>query len=285
MEIQDLEPTLRIPLEKIGFKNIKHRINLKTPKGEIILDLNMDVTVAINGDRRGAHLSRNIEALSVSELLTPSDAHSIEEYLEMVATRLLKLHDYASHAEARARTTYYIDLSFNDITGREPVDVDILVRKSRDGTRLWTVSVTVAGMSVCPSAQSTIESIIGESKLTPSHVQRVLVSGRVTTTGEMVRIERIANAIAKSFSAPAFTMLKREQEARLVIEAHRRPKFAEDIARESICNIARDLAGSISEESIIEVEVLSLESIHPHNVYAYTKGRLKDIFGREGLCS
>lgn len=285
VEIQDLEPVVKIPLEKIGFRNIKRRVTFKTPKGEIILDLTMDVTVAIDGDRRGAHLSRNIEALSVPEVLSHTEAHSIEEYLERVADKLLQLHDYASRVEARAKTTYYMEISFNGIRGTEPIEVDILVRKGRDGSRLWTVSVTLAGMSVCPSAQSTIASMLGVEGVAPSHVQRVLVTGRVTTTGEMVRIETLAKAIARSFSAPAFTLLKREQEARLVLEAHRRPKFAEDIAREAVCNIARDLLGTVSDDSLVEVEVESLESIHPHDVYAYTKGRLRDVAGRESICS
>lgn len=285
MEIQDYEPPVRIPVEKIGFKNIRRRVTLRTPKGEVTLDLILDVTVSIDGDRRGAHLSRNIEALSVPDLLSSAEGKSIEEYLESVADRLLDLHDYALQVEARARTTYYIEISFHELRGLEPVDVDVVVAKGRDGSRVWTAAVTLSGMSVCPSAQSTIASLLGSVSVAPSHVQRVLVTGRVSTRGEMVRIEKIAGAIAASFSAPSFTMLKRDQEGKLVLEAHRNPKFAEDIAREAICKIASALASSVSGDPIIEVEVESLESIHPHNVYAYTRGRLMELTGAMGSCN
>ncbi len=278
MDIQDEQPMIPIPLQRVGFKGVRKRIILNTPQGRIALDLDLDITVSIGKDRRGAHLSRNIEALPLEEVLGEDQSKSLESYLERVAYRLLELHEYATVAESRARTVYYVNIEYEGINGIEPVDVEVKVRVSRDGSKKWSVSVTVRGMSVCPSAQRTIKELLGSVKLAPSHVQRVNLTGRVTTKGEMVRIEDIAGALVKSLSAPSFTLLKREDEARLVLLAHKKPRFAEDIVREALYNIANAIKDKVCKDSIIEVEVDSCESIHPHNVYAYAMTSLSFLF-------
>ena len=277
MEIQDEYPMIPLPLEKIGFRGVKRRIILNTPEGRIALDLDLDITISIGGDRRGAHLSRNIEALLPGEVLIGDQSRSLEDYLEKVSNKLLNLHDYATSAEAKAKTIYYVNISHNGINGVEPVNVEVTVYNNKLGVKKWTVSVTIAGLSVCPSAQRSVKEKLQTTSIAPSHVQRVYLTGRVTTRREMVRIEDITRALAKSFSAPAFTLLKRDDEARLVISAHSNPKFAEDIAREALHNIARTISGMVDPNTIIEVEVDSYESIHPHNVYAYARASLSSL--------
>ncbi len=278
MELQDTRPAHSIPLEEVGFRGVRRRVRLYTPKGPIDLDLEMDVLVAIGGERRGAHLSRHIEALE------PEGQHSsIEEYLEGVARELLARHVYARRVAVIARTVYYVEVSFAGITSMEPVDTEVRVAMDREGSKEWSVMVGVRGMTVCPSAQETIASILGvEPARAPSHVQRVIVKGRVTTRGEMVRIEDLARALWEAPSAPSFTLLKRDQEARLILEAHSRPRFVEDVARYAAVSIARRVRGLVPGDAVIEAEVISLESIHPHDVYARASGTLSAIISAYG---
>jgi len=274
VEIQDARPSVTLPLERIGFRNVRRRIVVDSPQGPIHLDLDLDLYVAIGPDRRGAHLSRNIEAV-IDALEDGDAAPSIEAYLERVASRLIQRHGYALQAEVGARTIYYVDVEFEGIRGREPVDVEIRVVVDRAGGKQWTVQVSMRGLSVCPSAQATISSLYGYTdKPAPSHSQKVVLTGRVTASQGMARIEDVAEALSKSFSAPSITLLKRRQEARLVYEAHRRPRLAEDIARTALALIARKLRGQVPDNALIEAEVISLESIHPHNVYALARSTL-----------
>ncbi len=185
MEIQDLAPQHPIPLARVGFRGVRRRILVNSPEGRITIDLDMDLYISIGGDRRGAHLSRNIEALH--QVIGPGESTSIEDYLFGVASRLLELHKYAYEAVAVGRTVYYVPVSFAEIRGLEPVDVIITAYARRDGTRRWITSVTVTGLSVCPSAQETIRRLTGLDPA-PSHVQRVRVTGRVESRGEIVRI-------------------------------------------------------------------------------------------------
>jgi len=276
LELQDRRPELPIGVERVGFRGVRRRVTLNTPLGPLALDLSLSLYVDLPGDRRGVHLSRSVEALE-EVLSSGSGARSLEEYLEGVATALLSKHPYASRAWASARTTYYVAVDYEGISGVEPVDVEVEVMVGRDGSRRWSVSVEVKGLTVCPSAQETIASMLGlRDVIAPSHMQRVTLKGRVETTGGFVRIERIARALHRSLSAPAITLLKRHQEAKLIIEAYKKPKLVEDVVREAVANIAQELQ-KLPDDTVIEVEAVSMESIHPHDLQAIKKTTLGKI--------
>jgi GTP cyclohydrolase-4 len=77
----------------------------------------------------------------------------------------------------------------------------------------------------------------------------------------------------KSMSAPTYELLKREEEGMLVLEAHKNPKFVEDVVRDAIKLIVKKyekLPGDVS----IEVKSESFETIHKHNAYAEKSGTL-----------
>ena len=276
LEIQDLMPSVPLDVERVGFRGVRRRVLLDTPHGPLVLDVYLSLYVDVPVDRRGVHLSRSVEVLY--EVLSFEGRYrSVEEYLEGIASGLLDRHPYASRAWASARTTYYVDVEFEELKGFEPVGVDIEVMLLRGGGRRWGVGVEVIGLTVCPSAQEAVASRLGlDVASAPSHMQRVLLKGRVETSGSFVRIERVARALYKSLSAPSLTLLKRQHEAQLVIGALRRPKLIEDVVREAVANIALELS-KLPDDTIIEVEAVSLESIHPHDLYAYKRVTLGSV--------
>jgi len=246
------------------------------------LDLKINAFVELDTSRRGAHLSRNIDALILST--SQGRTKSIEDYLEKVADKLLELHNYALRATVEAETIYYTDIKLNEIKSKEPVNVKITVSKNRSGQKIWRVEVLVAGMSVCPSAMSTISEVTGLPwGLAPSHSQKVSIKGAITTPGKFVRIEDIAKALFLSPSAPTFTRLKRIEEAKLILTAFKKPKFVEDIARDAMCNLYKLAKDKGLWNSFIEVE--SFESIHPHNVYAARSASFSEIEKEIKNCS
>ncbi|MEN2999762.1 MAG: GTP cyclohydrolase I FolE2 [Acidilobaceae archaeon] len=268
MELQDRAPEISLVIEKVGFKDVKRRIRLLTPEGEVTLDVALELYVEISEDRRGAHLSRNMEVLEVLS----GEGRSIEEYLEEVARKLLEKHAYARKAVARARTVYYVPVEFEGIKGTEPIHIEAEVQMTKGGGRSWKVSAEVTGMTVCPSALEYAQAAFGESV---SHMQRVNLRARVVTGGEQVRVEKLARALFASLSAPSISLLKRAEEAKLVREAFRRPKLLEDVVREAAKNVVEE--AKLRGDALIEVEAESYESIHPHNLYAYLSARAKDI--------
>ncbi|BAA81320.1 conserved hypothetical protein [Aeropyrum pernix K1] len=275
MDVQDLKPPKPLYLERVGFRGVRRRALLETPEGPVTLDLELDVFVDLDRSKRGVHLSRNIEA--VEAVVSERRARSIEGLLRSIAKELLSRHGYAEKATVRARTRYYIDLEAAGVKGREPVDVAVTVSLTRSGGERWRVAVSVKGMTVCPSAQSTIAEAegISDPSRAPSHSQKVLLKGTVDTGKVMVRIEDLARALLQSFSAPTFTLLKKPQEARLILEAFTRPMFVEDVVREAAWRIAA--IPYIPGEALLQVEAVSLESIHPHDLVAMLRSRVSEV--------
>lgn len=269
MEIQDLRPLRPLPINRVGFRGIRKRAVIHTPWGPRELDLTVDVYVDVDVSRRGVHLSRNVEAVRDALEAVGKGAGSLEELMGSVASLLLERHNYAKRAVARASTVIYVPIKYAGIEGVEPVDAAVEVEAGRDGHRLWRVEATVHGMTVCPSAQATISELIGqEREVSPSHSQKTLLKGIVETSEVMVRIEWVAEELFASLSAPTFTLLKRPQEARLILEAFKRPRLIEDVVREAAYRLAKRLAGRAPGDSRLVIEAYSLESIHPHDVYA-----------------
>ncbi|MDP8003153.1 MAG: GTP cyclohydrolase I FolE2 [Caldisphaera sp.] len=275
MEIQDKEPDYNIPINRVGFKGLWKRVLIESPIGPMPIDLEINAYIEIPSNRKGAHLSRNIEALP-ENMEFPEKAWSIEAYLEKIHSSLLTLHNYAESARVEAKTKYGVFLKFNELSNIEPVEVQISVDGSKKKKR-WSINVGLYGMTVCPSAQSTISNMLNIKSISPSHSQKVLLYGYIETDKNyLVRIEDMAKCLSFAFSAPSFTLLKRYQEANLVISAHKNPKFVEDVVRDAI-KYLRCISDKLPENTIIKAEAISFESIHPHNVYAYAEGRLNEL--------
>ncbi len=159
----------------------------------------------------------------------------------------------------------------------EPVGVHVTVSGGRT-SKTYSIKVLVKGMTVCPSAKATVSEILGQGALSPSHVQKVLLKGTIKMPRLVIlRIEDIASCLWSSLSAPTFTLLKKQQEAKLVISAFENPKFAEDVVRDAIVKLWCRFRDSLPKGSLIKAEVLSLESIHPQNVYAMSSGTTEEL--------
>ena len=74
----------------------------------------------------------------------------------------------------------------------------------------------------------------------------------------------LIDLVEGQLSAPTKELLKREDEARLVYEAHQRPKFVEDVVRDVVAMLRAD-----PRVFSFQVGCESLESIHNHTVYAF----------------
>jgi len=113
LEIQDTKPDYTIPINRVGFRGLWKRVLIDSPLGIVPLDLEINAYVEIPENKKGAHLSRNVEALP-EDIEFPMKANSIEYYLEKVHKSLLKLHTYAKTQELKPEPS--MALKFN-LTG------------------------------------------------------------------------------------------------------------------------------------------------------------------------
>ena len=57
----------------------------------------------------------------------------------------------------------------------------------------------------------------------------------------------------------------------------RTPRFVEDVARSLVFNVYEVFTNELRDEDRIAVKVVSFESIHPYNLYAYSSYSIKEL--------
>jgi GTP cyclohydrolase-4 len=73
------------------------------------------------------------------------------------------------------------------------------------------------------------------------------------------------------------SVLKRPEEAELVRSAHLKPLFSEDVIREMAKNFILRNFPNLEDNFKVKFKIESLESIHPHNVYAELKTTIGEL--------
>ena len=86
----------------------------------------------------------------------------------------------------------------------------------------------------------------------------------------------VADLVEGAFSSPTYELLKRDDEAAVVINAHRNPKFVEDVVRD-VLKLLVDNCTDLPDNVGVTVRSESEESIHKHNAFAERKATLGDL--------
>ncbi len=84
---------------------------------------------------------------------------------------------------------------------------------------------------------------------------------------EAMEADDLIGAAEDAVSSPTYETLKRDDEGRIVYNAHKNPKFVEDVVRD-VLKTLRDRFTSLPDDARITVRSLSEESIHKHNAFA-----------------
>ena len=158
---------------------------------------------------------------------------------------------------------------------------------------VYFIGASAVGMTVCPCSKEMSQEYAAEIIRTrkdinvseddlkklinilpfSSHNQRstgTIIVQIKDLTSHKIDVLDIIDVIEESMSGKIQSVLKRPEEAELVRSAHLNPLFSEDVIREMAKNfILRDFP-NIEDNYEIKFTIESLESIHPHNVFAET---------------
>jgi len=87
------------------------------------------------------------------------------------------------------------------------------------------------------------------------------------TDASEIEADDIIAAIEAAQSSPTYAILKRGDEAQVVVNAHRHPKFVEDVLRDLLASLPSRFP-HISDSTVVRASTVSEESIHKFNVEA-----------------
>ena len=244
---------------------------------------NIDVCVDLPASMKGSHLSRNVEAIrALIDACASNPVKSIDEFAVRLSELLLEKHEYAENAYVALDTTYFKDsVTPNGRSTLEGYNLTAEAEAVRGNGVRKSVVAEVIGMSACPCAQQTVKEILKTSEEWPTitHNQRNVCTVRLTTDSKYeIPINALIDNVEKCFSSPTFELLKREDEGRVVINAHTNTRFVEDVVRNGLTLMVEHYK-DLPDDAEITVISDSEESIHKHNAYAErvaTMGELRE---------
>ncbi|MCI4358211.1 MAG: GTP cyclohydrolase MptA [Thermoplasmata archaeon] len=274
----------RLGLHRVGIEGVRKPLLVERSGRVITLTTAFSLAVDLPSDRKGSDLSRNAELLA-DQIDWPEarPVPSLESVCASIARELLVRHPYATRSEVRGTAEYF--LSRGIAPGRESLENFTLLaegRAHREGSNITVrrlIGAEAVGMTACPCAMETARDRLvqefpalgaAELKELPivTHNQRNRTSLTFEVTDDVeVEADRIIDAIEAAQSSPTYAILKRGDEARLVLDAHRHPKFVEDVLRDLLASVPQRFP-MLSGDSVVRVRTVSEESIHKYDVVA-----------------
>lgn len=286
-DVQGEEMRSSFILTRVGIEGVKRPVIIRRPGREVTLVPTFDISVDLPAEQKGSHMSRHVEVIHRAvDHAVRDENDSLEKLVERVARDLLRSHEYAAYADVKLSADYFLQKESPDgrnVTENYRIFARAKVRK--DDEIPWrAIGVEVSGMSACPCAMENVrvllkrelrEKDIDEERLkildmipVPTHNQKNRTFLEIGMAGPMdIEADELISLIESNLSSPTYEILKRKGEAELVLEAHRKPKFVEDVVRDIIDGFL-DRYRNLPDEAVLHVKSVSEESIHKHDAFA-----------------
>ena len=251
-DVQNLADTRRIPINKVGIKDIRHPVRIRDRSGgeqHTIANFNMYVNLPHNF--KGTHMSRFVEILNQHEREI-----SVKSFKDILIEMTERLEAKAGHIEMSF--PYFINKTAPISGVQSLLDYDVtFIGEFRKGTPTITVKILVPVTSLCPCSKQISDY--------GAHNQRshVTVTARLNS---FIWIEELIDLVEEEASCELYGLLKRPDEKFVTERAYNNPKFVEDMVR--------DVAARLNADKRIDaytVESENFESIHNHSAYALIK--------------
>jgi GTP cyclohydrolase IV len=284
----------RLMLHRVGVSEIKKPISVQRPDRIITLSATFAVAVDLPSHRKGSDLSRNAELLAeIVDQTVTRPVSSLESACSEIARELLVRHTYATEASVRAEAEYFLRRGISeDRRSFENYQLFAGAHASRPDSGVVQVTQSIGaeavGMTACPCAMETAREkltiefpLLADPSLRDlpiiTHNQRNRTRLDFEATDPVaVEADMMLDAIEHAQSSPTYAILKRGDEAQVVLDAHRSPKFVEDVVRDLLASLP-DRFPNLPDAVVVQVQTVSEESIHKYNVEAAHHTSMGDL--------
>jgi GTP cyclohydrolase-4 len=280
LDVQNRRIENGFKLTRVGITGVKKPVVVHRQGRDNHLTAEIDVFVDLPSTQKGSHMSRNVEI--ITEMIDESvrkKVSSLEELAGKICKKLLDRHEYAGFAEVAMKADYFLERVTEG--GRRTLEPFKLVARAtarRGNGAMKQVGVQVEGMTACPCAMETVQHRLeGEvpdikrfAKTIPmiSHNQRNRTTVMIEVPEHVeVEADDLVDIVEGSLSSPTYGILKRDDEASVVMRAHRNPKFVEDVVRDILGKLLVKYE-KLDDSVHVTVRSESEESIHKHNAFA-----------------
>ncbi|MCI4336674.1 MAG: GTP cyclohydrolase MptA [Thermoplasmata archaeon] len=272
-------------LRHVGIEDIRKPLTVLRGGRAITLTATFGVTVDLPSSRKGSDLSRNAEILAeIVDRTVTQPVQSMEWACSEIAKELLVRHPYAQCSRVRVSATHFLLKGISpDRRSMEDYHLSAEAQAMRvnggpPSLTRWLAAEAV-GMTACPCAMSTARDLLLPDYpllSDPSMATLPIIThnqrNRTRLTFELhegveVEADDMIATIEAAQSSPTYAILKRGDEAKVVLTAHRDPKFVEDVMRDLLSSLPKRFP-SLPDAVGVLAETWSEESIHKYDVVA-----------------
>ncbi|MDH5298342.1 MAG: GTP cyclohydrolase I FolE2, partial [Desulfobulbaceae bacterium] len=265
-----------LPLNEVGISGKTAWVLL--PQGR--LPFEAALAVDLSAGRRGIHMSRLEEVMTSLHDQPFADLRGYGLALgrEMLARQ--------GAGRGTVSLSGRIPLIRDSLISRRPsldtvtVSACVELRRQGEGIDAFTmIGIEACHITACPCTQVYNEQVFGPSGSDcpfPTHSQRSSTRLEVEATDTAPTYEELLACLEEALHVTQ-DLLKRPDEAEIVLKSHRFPQFAEDAVRETARAVGRRLGPLLAPPSRVRITSLSLESIHIHDVHCRLECALGDI--------
>lgn len=268
-------------LTRVGITGVKKPLTVHRQKGTVTLTPTIDIAVDLPARQKGSHMSRNAEI--VNELVDScfsGPCGGLEHICAQLSRQLLERHEYATRSEVQMKADYFLERKGpSGRTSVEPYKLIAMARATKDSNGQVSVEkligVEARGITACPCAMDTVRAmleeqghVVSDDYPNISHNQRnvTTVTVEVPESSEL-EADDLIDIVESSMSSPTFEILKRGDEAKLVMQAHMNPKFVEDVVRDVLTALIKKYK-ELPDSTKVSVKSVAEESIHKHDAFA-----------------
>ena len=284
-DVQSRRLTHSFKLTRVGVTGVKKPAVINRKGKTNVLFCTIDVFVDLPPTQKGSHLSRNLEVIAeVVEQSVRQPVNGLEELAANICHSLRIKHEYANYAEVVISADYFMERTRP--SGRKSLESFKLLARaiSREENGLTKmIGVEVIGMTACPCAMETVKEkfrgnvVFCDDLPVISHNQRNVATVMIEVPEECdVEADELIALVESSFSSPTYEILKRSEEAEIVLNAHNNPMFVEDVVRTILARILERFK-NLPDDVLVTVRSESEESIHKHNAFAERVTTLEEL--------
>jgi GTP cyclohydrolase-4 len=271
-------------LQRVGITGVRKPVSIMRPERVVTLSASFSVSVDLPSGRKGSDLSRDAELLAQAiDWPEARPVPSLESACASIASKLLARHPYAMESHVEARGEYFLSRGVSP--GRESLENFTLIAEASglrnpDGVVVRrAIGAEAVGLTACPCAMETARErlkvefpLLADPSLRELPIVTHNQRNRTTLVLELaddteVEADQIIEAIEAAQSSPTYAILKRGDEAQVVLNAHRRPKFVEDVLRDLLVSVPARFP-ALPGATGVRVRTVSEESIHKYDVVA-----------------
>jgi GTP cyclohydrolase I len=279
-DVPEERPSFVLPLSEVGISGKTVWVTL--PQGTLPFAATLHVDLAAH--RRGIHMSRLEEVMTE---LHPRRFDDLRGYGLALARAMLDCQQaQRGTAVLRGKLPFLREATVSGRTSLDTIEISARVGLERQGTAMReevAVGATIHHITACPCTQAYNRELFGEragESPQPTHSQRSCTTLTMAAVGATPGYDELVACLASVLHATQ-DLLKRPDEAEIVLQSHLHPQFAEDAVREVARAAGRSFGTRLPAEAMVVVESLSQESIHIHDVHCRLATTLGEILAAD----